>query len=167
MGRKHSHSTARPVSELVGKVMEPVMKRRSGMTVALLNSWSDIVGSEFRHTTKPLRIDWQRRQDEGDPFEPATLLVGCDSASAVFFQHEQSSILERVNLFFGFQAIKRIKIVQQPVFKAAGDQKADSNNLDAQTEAELSEMLEDIDNQTLKETMKKLGRGVISQSRTA
>ncbi len=156
---------ARAMSDLLGQVMEPVMQRRSGMTVALLKAWGEIAGDEFRDTTKPERIDWPRRAHEEDPFEPATLVVACDNSSAVFFQHEQAVILDRVNLFFGFEAVRRIRIVQKPVHQVKPAKEKQARSLSGTEEAELASRVSDIDNQTLKQTMMKLGRAVLAQSR--
>lgn len=157
--------TAKPVGDILGKVMEPVLARKSGMTVSLIKAWGELVGEEFRHCTKPERIDWPRRSNEDDPFEPATLIVACDNASALFFQHEQTAVLERINLFFGFEAVKRMKINQKPVHQTDADTSKPVKSISPADEAQLAEMLDEIDNQTLKNTMMKLGRGVMAQSR--
>lgn len=160
----------RPVGDLIGKVMEPVLARRSGMTTDLLNAWSEIAGKEFCETTRPERINWPRRAYEDDPFEPATLIVACNPASALFFQHDLSTILERINFFFGFEAIKRIQIVQKPILPVGNSNTLENTSevkteLNDQEEAELQKKLEDVDNDTLKETLAKLGRGIISHTR--
>jgi len=112
----------RSVSEIVGKVLEPVIARRAGMTLDLINAWPEIVGEEFRETTRPEKINWPRRAHEDDPFKPAVLVVACENSAALFFQHEQPAILERAAI------------------------------------------LDEIDDPVLKETLTKLGRGVLSKN---
>ncbi len=107
--------TAASLSQVLGNVLEPVVARRTGMRLELLASWKELVGQEFANTTRPEKIDWPRRAHEDDPFEPATLRVACEPSVALFFQHDLASVTERVNQFFGFEAIKRIRIVQKPV----------------------------------------------------
>lgn len=153
----------RSVSEIVGKVLEPVIARRAGMTLDLINAWPEIVGEEFRETTRPEKINWPRRAHEDDPFKPAVLVVACENSAALFFQHEQPAILERINVFFGFEAVDRITIVQKTVVtidKKKPKAKTTVTNVD---EKRLAAILDEIDDPVLKETLTKLGRGVLSK----
>ena len=52
---------------------------------------------------------------EDDPFEPAVLVIACEGVAALHLQHETGEIISRINAFFGFNAIGRIRIVQKPV----------------------------------------------------
>ena len=112
-GRKQT--APRSVSDILGTVLEPLIARRTGMRLDLLRIWPELVGPEFANTTRPEQIKWARRAHEADSFEPAMLVVACEPASALFFQHEQSEIIKRVNEFFGFEAVNRVKILQKPV----------------------------------------------------
>ncbi len=154
---------AKSVSELIGGVLEPVLARRTGMTLDLLQAWPELAGEEFRNTTRPEKIDWPRRIQEEDPFEPATLVVACDGSVALFFQHEQAVILERVNVFFGFQAVRRIKIVQKSVTSTAKPPVHPEPALSQEEEVRLASMLDEIDDPELKKTLERLGRGVLQK----
>ncbi len=153
----------RSVADIIGKVMEPVLARRTGMTLDLIKAWPQLVSEEFAKTTRPEKIDWPRRAHEDDPFEPATLVVACESASALFFQHEQGPILERVNVFFGFQAIKRMRIVQKPVLQNDGKKKAPAKILSEEEKLRLQTLVEDIDDPELKKILENLGAGILSK----
>lgn len=153
----------RSVSEIVGKVLEPVIARRAGMTLDLINAWPDIAGEEFRQTTRPEKINWPRRAHEDDPFKPAVLVVACENSVALFFQHEQPAILERINVFFGFEAIDRITIVQKAVLSVEKKKPKEAVPVSTIDENKLSAILDEIDDPVLKETLTKLGRGVLSK----
>jgi len=163
--RKSSGKKAGPrsVADIIGGVMEPVLARRTGMTLDLIKAWPTLVNEEFAKTTRPEKIDWPRRAHEDDPFEPATLVVACESASALFFQHELPPILERVNVFFGFQAIKRIRIVQKPVMKAAKNKNAKTKSLSKEEQVRLETLLENIDDPELRQILENLGTRVIAK----
>jgi len=152
------------VSEIVGKVLEPVIARRAGMTLDLINAWPEIVGEEFRETTRPEKINWPRRAHEDDPFKPAVLVVACENSAALFFQHEQPAILERINIFFGFEAVDRITIVQKAVISVEKKKSKDVSPVANIDEERLAAILDEIDDPVLKETLTKLGRGVLSKA---
>lgn len=154
----------RSVAEIVGKVLEPVIARRAGMTLDLINAWPEIAGEEFAETTRPEKINWPRRAHENDPFKPAVLVVACENSAALFFQHEQPAILERINVFFGFEAIERITIAQKAVISVEKKKPKDVAPITSTDEKRLAAILDEIDDPVLKETLAKLGRGVLSKT---
>ena len=162
--KKRSTFGPKSVSELIGGILEPVLARRAGMTLDLLRAWPELAGEEYRDSTRPEKINWPRRAHEDDPFEPATLLVACDGSIALFFQHEQPALLARVNAFFGFQAIKRIKIVQKSVNSTAKSSTRTKSSLSEEEELRLAMMLDEIDDPELRTTLERLGRGVLQNT---
>ena len=162
--KRGKNSGPRSVSEIVGKVLEPVLARRAGMTLDLMNAWPQLVGEEFQETTRPEKINWPRRAHEEDPFKPAVLVVACENSAALFFQHEQAAIIERVNLFFGFEAIGRITIQQKEVLNTKNLKKEEPASVSREDEVRLASILDEIDDPVLKETLSRLGRGVISRN---
>ena len=162
--KKHGKKfEARSVSDILTSVLEPILARRAGMTLALIEAWPEITGKEFRNTTRPEKINWPRKVNEDDPFKPATLVVACEPSAALFFQHETGVVIERVNVFFGFEAISQIRIVQKQV-KPENDPPSNENRpLSAIDKSRLNELLEKIEDPELKQTLEKLGRGVFTK----
>jgi hypothetical protein len=153
---------AKQVSELLTGVLSDVLARRSGMTLDLLASWENIVGPDYADWTMPEKITWPRRADDGDPFKPGGLIVACDGAKAVFFQHETIQILERVNHFFGYQAIDRIRIVQKPVQRQKRSAPKDAPLAEPQL-AKLEAILAEIIDPELRRRLEAFGKGVYSR----
>ena len=60
-----------------------------------------------------------RRQD-GEPAEPATLVLRVEGPAAIEIQHQSAVILERINRFFGWQAVGRIALRQAPLSRPQG-----------------------------------------------
>ena len=104
---------ARSLADLIPGLLDPLFQKRAGLSTALLASWPDIVGQRFADTTCPVKVAWSRRADPDDPFAPATLVVQADPAAALAIQHETPAIVARVNGFFGYPAIDRIRVVQR------------------------------------------------------
>lgn len=154
---------ARPVAELTALVLEPVLARRAGMRIDLLAAWSDIVGPLHAQYTRPEKINWPRRIGDDDPFEPGNLVVACDGARAVLFQHELGEVLSRLNVFFGFSAIARIKIVQKPVARLREPRRRTEPQLDAAGTKKLAVILEGVADEKLRQSLARLGRGVLGR----
>ena len=70
MTAKPGRAGAVPVSDLATALLDPVLRKRAGMTVGLVQSWDEIVGTRLAAATRPERIAWPRRMHEDDPFEP-------------------------------------------------------------------------------------------------
>lgn len=142
------------------------MARRTGMSLELIKAWPELVGETFADCTRPEKIKWPRRASEDDPFKPATLIVACDGAQAIFLQHQERGLIENINLFFGFRAIDRLHIVQKPMTtKRVVEASPQQPNLSAEAVKNLENLLEGVESPKLRDSLEKLGQGVLSRSR--
>jgi hypothetical protein len=153
-----------PVSDLATDILDPVLKKRAGMTIGLVQSWEEIVGERLAAMTRPERIAWPRRRHEDDPFEPATLVVACSGAAALRLQHETAEIIGRVNAFLGYGAVGRIKIVQKPV-ETSRREKPRQRPLTPEETGRIARVTGAIEDSDLREALEKLGASVLRSKR--
>jgi hypothetical protein len=153
-----------PVGGLVSAVLDPVLARRAGMTTALLAAWPQIVPAMLVETTRPEKINWPRRASEDDPFKPAVLVVAAEGMAALHVQHQSGEIIQRVNSFFGFQAIERLQLVQKPVQpeRKPARRKAAVSKED---EARIAKLAETIEDDGLREALIRLGKSIKQERR--
>ncbi|TIR06044.1 MAG: DUF721 domain-containing protein, partial [Mesorhizobium sp.] len=111
MAGKRPFGNPVPVSDLATQILDPVLRKRAGMSIGLVQSWEEIAGPRLASRSRPEKIQWPRRMHEDDPFEPAVLVIACEGMAALHLQHETGEIINRVNAFLGFNAIGRIRIV--------------------------------------------------------
>jgi hypothetical protein len=161
MAGKRQGRFAVPLGDAVTTILDPVLRKRAGMSTALLQSWDEIAGERLAANTRPERIAWPRRAYEDDPFEPATLVIACEGAMALRLQHETTEIISRVNSFLGFAAIGRIRIVQKPVETGMERQKPVLRPLTGDEEARLSRTVGPIADEGLRASLEQLGRTLI------
>lgn len=110
----------------------------------LVTRWKDIVGPEIAAHCEPLKISWPRAQTDEET-EPATLVLRVEGPSALEIQHLSAVIIERVNRFFGWQAVGRLALRQAPLsrkIKPAPPPPPDPVET-ARIEAELPEITDD------------------------
>jgi hypothetical protein len=150
-----------PVGDLAGTVLDPVLRRRAGMSIGLIQSWDEIAGPRLAAHTRPERIAWPRRAHEDDPFQPATLVIACEGFAALYVQHETGEIISRVNAFLGFNAIDRIRIVQKPVGQVDRRPKRRPRPVTAAEAASIAEAVGGIDDEGLRGSLERLGRTII------
>ncbi len=150
-----------PISDLATEILDPVMRRRAGVSIGLVQSWDEIVGPRLAGRTRPEKIQWPRRLSDDDPFEPATLVIACEGAAALHLQHETSEVIGRVNAYLGFPAVGRIRIVQKPVHGAAEAPRPRPRALSAPERARLSTTVSGIEDDELRRALERLGASIL------
>ena len=111
---KPSRSFPRPLSDFLGTTLSDTLKTQGFASAEILARWSEIAGPEIAAHSEPMKITWPRRADE-ETAELATLVLRVEGPAALEIQHLSAVILERVNRFFGWQAIGRIALRQAPL----------------------------------------------------
>ena len=149
----------RPLADPASGILDPVLRKRAGITIELLQSWEEVVGPDLGQQSRPLKLLWPRRAHEDDPFQPATLIIACQGFTAMRMSHETGEIISRVNAFLGFAAVGRIKIEQKPVAATAAKRRQ-LPPLDASTRARISHSVEDIEDESLRDALERLGQSI-------
>ncbi|HEY5081833.1 MAG TPA: DciA family protein [Bauldia sp.] len=149
------------LGELIGRVIDPVTKRRGFATTDLIAAWPEIVGSRFADCTRPEKIVWSRGEEMDGA--PALLVVRVDGPRAIFVQHEAGQIIERVNAFLGYGAIGHLRIIQAPVSGGGMVETTSERPLSADAEAELEARLSGVADKDLRSVLDRLGRGVLAK----
>ncbi len=155
------------VADLVPGAIGDLCRRRGFAGAELITWWAEIVGAERALQCEPDGILWPRRIDDPDAGqEAATLVLRVAGAHALFVQQDAPRIIERVNIFLGYPAIGRIKILQRPIVRSAPKQRRKIEPLAAADEAALAEKLRAIDDDDLRAALTRLGRAVRAEHLT-
>jgi hypothetical protein len=109
---------ARSLAQLASGFLADAFKKQGFASTELVTRWQDIVGPEIGAHAEPIKLQWPRPVD-GEPAEPATLVLRVEGPAAIEIQHLSNLILERVNRFFGWQAVGRIVLRQAPLTRPA------------------------------------------------
>jgi hypothetical protein len=161
MAGKGGYSNPVAVSDLASEILDPVLRKRAGISIGLVQSWEEIAGQRLAGRTRPEKIVWPRRMHEDDPFEPATLIIACEGAAALHLQHETGEIISRVNSFLGFTAVGRIKIVQKPVGLIEERRKPQLRPLTRSEKSRISETVGLIEDDELRASLEQLGATIL------
>ena len=162
MAGNSSSGNARPVGDLATAILDPVLRRKAGISTGLVQSWEEIVGPRLADSTRPEKILWPRRAGEEDPFEPATLVVACEGAAALQLQHQTGEIIARINAFLGFAAIARVRILQKPV-AVRKPLKRRPRELTGDETAGIATSVAGIEDEALRASLERLGRAVAAE----
>ena len=113
-GAMNKPSYPKPLAALVGRCVADAFKRQGFTSCELVTHWEDIVGAEIAAHAEPIRMQWTRAADP-DESPPATLVLRVEGPAAIEIQHQSAVIVERVNRYFGWQALAGIALRQAPL----------------------------------------------------
>lgn len=147
----------RSLSELASGFLAETFKRQGFASTELVTRWADIVGADIAALAEPLKLQWQRTRDDGEPTEPATLVLRVEGPAAIEIQHQSAVILERINRFFGWQAVGRLTFRQAPLKRAAKAPPPRPNSAAAEL---LAATLTEVGDDGLRQALGRLGAAV-------
>ena len=123
--------------------------------------WPEIVGVFFVKYTQPEKITTVKvstiHNNENNQIN--TLHVNVTPAAAVEFQHFQNKIIEKINSFFGYKAVHKIKIHQKFISKTSLEKKTTKKPNDnlTQKKLEIKNTTHKINDKELEKTLLNLG----------
>ena len=152
-----ARSFPRPLAELTGAALSDALRSQGFASAEILARWADIAGPEIAAHSEPMKINWPRAAGD-EPPEPATLVLRVEGPAAIEIQHLSAVILERVNRFFGWQAIGRIALRQAPLRRHKPP--APPAPPDPAVAARIAESLPEIEDEALRAALARLGAAV-------
>src|SRR5580692_7800767 len=149
--------SAKPLSVLLSDVFSDAYARQGFAARELVTRWAEIAGPEIAVHAEPLKIQWPRPV-EGQPQEPATLVLRVDGPMALEIQHGSDVILQRVNRFFGWNAVGRLALRQAPLSRRKTPKATPAP--DASAVAEVAKTLSAIEDEDLRAALARLGASI-------
>ena len=145
---------AKPLSVLLRDVFSDAYAKQGFAGRELVTRWTEIIGGELAAHCEPLKIQWPRPV-EGQPTEPATLVLRVEGPMALEIQHSSDVILERINRFFGWSAVGRLALRQGPLSRRQRPRPAPEP--DAKQVEEVAKTLSSIEDEDLRAALARLG----------
>jgi hypothetical protein len=153
---KPSRHGARPLAELLGACLTDAFRQQGFASAELVTRWTEIVGPEIAAHAEPTKVQWPRPVG-GEAPGPGTLVLRVDGPAAIEIQHLAGVILQRVNRFFGWQAVNRIALRQAPLSRRG---KRTVKPPDPETTARIAASLPEVTDEALRQALARLGAAV-------
>jgi hypothetical protein len=155
----------RQIGGSIRDLLDPLMAKRANVDLSLALAWQQVAGEKLSGRTQPLHIQWPQRLSPDDAFKPGTLVVAAEGSVALDLQYTSGELVERINRFFGYPAVSRIRIEQKPVMRFKEKRKRAEPVLKADERAELEASLSRIEDEGLRESLFRLGANVLGGKR--
>jgi hypothetical protein len=152
-------SGPRPIGRTVPEIAGAALGKRGLAFGALITDWDTIVGPNLARRTAPEKLSFPRGKRED-----ATLHIRAMGPVALELQHLEPQILERINGFFGYRAVSRLRILHGTL-PAATVRAPRPRSLTMDEEVRLTETTASVDDPELREALERLGRAMLSRQR--
>ena len=146
---------AKPVAELVPQIGRAAFRRFGFIQSSVVTRWPEIVGDRHAQVCMPEAI----RFPPGEKTDGILQLVVLP-AHAPLIQHVIPEIMERVNRFFGYKAVVRVKLRQGAVKPPRADGTRVAPPSLKPIPMELGESLRDIGDPELRTVLESLARSL-------
>jgi hypothetical protein len=145
---------ARAVSDIVPDIGRAAFRRFGFVQSSIVSRWREIVGDRYAAVSSPesIRFPAGKRSD-------GVLNLIVEGAHAPMMQHVAPVIVERVNRFFGYQAVGRVAFRQGLVQIARARTRAAPPSL-RPIPVELGDSLREVADPELRAILESLARGV-------
>lgn len=141
-----------------GKITKPIFGKHGFAGGALVVDWPAIVGSAVAAHTLPVRIKFPPK----DRSDGMLVVKVANSAFAVELQHLEPLILERINGYFGWQAVTRLKLLHGPLPKRE-PVRPPAPEPGPEASARLEATLDKVEDPELRAVLERLGRHIAAR----
>ncbi len=152
-------SGVRAIADLMPDIGRTAFRRFGFVQSSVVTRWPEIVGERHARICMPEAI----RFPPGEKSEGILELVVVP-AHAPMIQHVTSEIIDRVNRFFGYNAVSRVKIRQGVVKAPSAEERPTAPPSLKPIPMELGESLRDIGDPELRTVLESLARSLDAQA---
>ncbi|MEN8721365.1 MAG: DciA family protein [Alphaproteobacteria bacterium] len=157
-----------PVADRLPGLTDQILRKRGFVKSEIIRQWQDIAGPELGPLCQPMEIRFP-----GLAARDGILTLRASGAAAPLIDMEAPRLIERINQFYGYKAIARLKIAQSArknsppsTHKSGlaglfGDEKAPEPRLSEAQKTELSNRLKDIEDPELRAALAGLGEKIL------
>jgi|GEM_PF-875925 len=166
----------RPVSDLMPNLTKGIFGKTNMLFGKMLAEWAHIAGDDIAGQTAPLELKFSRsgksaKVKDGSPAPKAdkappkaTLLLAVQPAFALELSYQKNLLIERLNMFFGYGAIKDIKLIQNSeIMNNKLLKKAKIRPLTLQEQQKIEGLVAGIQENDLQTALKNLGKAIVSR----
>lgn len=149
------------LSDSVSGLTRGLLARQGFAQTDVVTQWPSIVGSLLAAHCLPERLSFPQGERRG-----GTLHVVADSAFALELQHLTPEVIQRINSYYGFEAVSRLRITQAPVARRRPMRRKKPVPLSPDDEKSLSAVIAEAHDDKLREALKSLGAAIFSAPET-
>lgn len=153
------------LSQTLLPLAQDILGKNGFVETDIITNWAEIAGSQLAQYSFPQKIVFPRDKKNNG----CLYLSVPTGAFAVEIQHREKYILDKINTYFGYNAVSSLKILQNNELELKGYQahpqkKVPDRTISAQEQEEIKNASYEINDQNLKEILIKLGHSIYANN---
>lgn len=146
------------LSKYISKVSGKTFERKFVTLGRLLNHWDLIVGKELAGSTTPIKITYRKKGKD----KKLGLIIATDSSQAMLLHYRKELIMQKINQILGDTTISEVRFVDRESSRpACNNTQKKVKSLTQSQEKDLSETLDNINDDDLKKTLERFGQSLM------
>ena len=106
----------------VNKITKSFFNKQGFAQNYILENWDSIVGPSFIEKSLPIKLQIEKIG--------GYLVIACDGSTALELEYLKEDIIKKINSYYGFQAINKIKFQNLPIQNDIKNKKSEKNEKD-------------------------------------
>jgi len=152
-----------PVSKSLPAVLGKTFQRKYIALGRIVTHWKEIIGEDFAERAQPAKLRFMKPKVQKEK-ATATLEIAASSADCSVLVYQKDVILQRINQIFGDQWVTDIKFVHvEPRIPVKPPKR--QKNLTESEKNHLSQVLEDVGDPDLRETLMRFGQAFLQDKK--
>ena len=136
----------RTVSNSLPKGLKKILKKGGHNYSTIIENWSNLVGKKISNICYPKSVRTNKELKDG------ILILNVFHGDQIFVEYSKEEIIDKVNSFFGYQFIKKIRII---LIKEKM-KKVNKNTFSKKERNKLQKKVDEINNSNLKQNLTNL-----------
>ena len=165
--KEHTLDDLTSVSKTIMPLAKQLLGAKGMLEMEILSDWTEIVGEELAQYSLPQRISFRKDERSNGTLE----LLVLSGAFAMEIQHRESQILNKINTYFGYEAVAKLKIVQNScpenfLFTKKPIDNVKKNLVSEEEHNYITEIIKDVESEELRRHLKNLGEAVFGSKKS-
>jgi len=156
--RKPKRYGINPISVTTKVLLKPLMDRYGAAYVQVLFDWPIIIGARFAELTCVVNLKFPPNKKTS-----GILHLRCMSAAIPLLQAQSPQIIDRINRYFGYNAVAQIRFQAGLVIKKSVTKPVVKKKLPLETQTKIDSITHNIENDALREALQRLGAGIYQE----
>ena len=147
--RSQSIQGLRSFKDTLPKNIKKIINKKGQIYSETLDNWRNFVGNDL------FNISFPKSYKNENKIQSSCLTVMVKRGNEVNFEYSKNIVIEKINSFFGFEAVKSIKLVS---FEEISEKFIEKQSLDNVTKNKYKKQISGIKNEKIKNSLSELSR---------
>ena len=143
------------ISVTTKALLKPLMDRYGAAYVQVLLDWPHIIGARFAELSQVQHLKFPPNSKTG-----GILQLRCISAAIPLLQAQSPQIIDRINRYFGYNAVAQLRFQAGLVVKKMPGKIAEQKPLSPEAQTQIESITNGVTSDALREALQRLGTGI-------